>query len=98
MHNLGCAYAGMFLFHEAVLMFEKAYENNRARETEEAYALAKRLEDGNEALMTPAEGRASEVLAKAREAKKLQDEEGFFDRLTEFTDQLKDEYRQLSLG
>ena len=96
-HNLGAAYAGMFLFHEAMRCFEEAYKENRARESEEAYELAKRLAEGTEALTTPADGKASAVLAKAMEAKRLRDEEGFFDRLSEYADRLKEEYRSLSL-
>lgn len=51
-HNLGVAYAGLFLFQEAALQFARAYEQNRREQSwqarQEALALAEPIEPPEE--------------------------------------------------
>ena len=97
-NNLGVALCGMFLYREAAECFRRAYKLNDSMESKQSMELAYRLASGEEALSTPADGRASKALSKAAGAKKLNDEDAFFGSLTDYAVSLKEEYRMLSLG
>ena len=92
-HNLGIAYCGMFLFQEAAQEFTLACELNHSKASEEALSYARELADGKDPFGTPADGSASYALAKAAEAKRMQDTEGFYEKLHAYAIGLKEEYR-----
>lgn len=97
LHNLGCAYAGLFLFEEAEECFFSAAAKNQSLETERLLSLCREYRSsGFDLSLTERDEEYEKALSLAEERKKLRDMEGFYDALSDLIKSYKKEYRKNS--
>lgn len=96
-HNLGCAYAGLFLFTEAGECFKRAVEKNRSPESGRLLSLCRSfLDDGADLSLSEPDPLYEETVAHAKERRNARDTEGFYSVLAGQIARYKREYRKHS--
>lgn len=92
-HNLGCAYAKLFLYEEAMDCFSKAYEKNKREDSKEKMALVYRMMNAEEPMNGYEGAQFKRIFSQAREAHAARDNEKYKNLLIKMTDDWKKEYR-----
>lgn len=97
LHNLGCAYAGLFLFQEAEQCFFSAAAKNQSEESRRLLSLCREyIANGADLSLEEPDEEYVKALKKAEEKKEHRDEDGFYDVLSELITSYKKEYRKNS--
>lgn len=96
-HNLGCAYAGLFLFAEAEECFFTAAAKNQSLESAEMLRLCREARAGHfPEAFTEADPEYEKALTRAKERLSEKDTEGFYEELGKLIYSYKKEYRRNS--
>ena len=96
-HNLGCAYAGLFLFQEAEQCFFTAAAKNQSQDSARLLALCREyIGSGEDLTLEDPDERYLDAMKRAEDKKDAHDMDGFYDELSSLIRSYKKEYRKNS--
>lgn len=96
-HNLGCAYAGLFLFAEAEECFFTAADKNQSPESVRLLTLCRQLRSGEVSLLSEhRDTRYEDTIERAKEHLAVRDTDGFYEEIGSLIASYKKEYRRNS--
>ncbi len=97
LHNLGCAYAGLFLFQEAEQCFFSAAAKNQSQDSARLLALCREyIGSGTDLSVQDPDERYTDAMKRAEDKKDAHDMDGFYDELSSLIRFYKKEYRKHS--
>lgn len=97
LHNLGCAYAGLFLFQEAEECFRHAAAKNQSIESSRLLTLCRSIrENGADLSLTGDSTKYEETVRRALSQLSVKDTEGFYETLGTLIRDYQKEYRRNS--